>query len=72
MQENHSHLEMNGVTGNDLNVKNQLYKRGGTTVTGTEGIRDGAPKYEDSESYRERGMTIDASNHTLGGANKNQ
>jgi len=71
-ENHHSQLVMKTVLENDVNVKNQLYRRGGTGVTGTGANRAGSNREEDSVSYLGGGMTIDGSNHTLGGANKNQ
>jgi hypothetical protein len=42
---------MKGTLAKDVNVKNQLYKRGGTTVVANGTSRAGASGDYDSESY---------------------
>ena len=42
---------MKGTLVKDVNVKNQLYKRGGTTVVANGTSRAGASRDYDSESY---------------------
>ena len=42
---------MKGSLVKDVNVKNQLYKRGGTTVVANGTSRAGASRDYDSESY---------------------
>lgn len=68
-RENNSQMQVKGTLVKDLNVKNQLYKRGGTTVVANGTSRAGASRDYDSESQLGGGgQSIDASNHTPGGA----
>lgn len=61
-------MEKKSAFGADVN--NQQFRRAGTT--GTSAYKPDAAKNEDSESYLGGGMTIDASSHTFGGAQKIQ